>query len=341
MNINNKVIVSPLDWGLGHATRCIPIIKVLLQKGYQPIIAGTPETIALIQLEFKNLAFCTLPSYNIAYHTLLGSKRLYLLSQIFKLKKVIATEHNILSNYCLKHNIKFIISDNRYGIYLPNCRNVFITHQLKIATGFGKYADAMLQKWHYRFLKPFSEIWIPDVLGSPNLSGNLSHTKLPKKPVHFIGALSRLSFTNNITKKYHFAFIASGPEPFKSIFIQQAIQLVTNYNYPIIIVAGNMQQKKIQQKLPPHITFLQYANAGQMQAIFNQTTFIICRSGYSSIMDAAATQAKCIMLPTPSQTEQLYLANYLGRQQLIKPIKNLNITLNELYLKANNFNLYI
>jgi UDP-N-acetylglucosamine transferase subunit ALG13 len=337
-NFNNKIIVAPLDWGLGHATRCVPIIAALIAKGYEPIIAGSTETIALLLQEFEHLSTVLLPSYNIAYKKVFGSHRLYLLWQVMRLKKIIKQEQEIIENYCTQNHITQVISDNRYGIYLKKGNNIFLTHQLQIATGFGAFADSILQKIHYRFLKPFSHIWVPDHESAlQSLSGVLSHTKAPKIPVHFIGPLSRLQPQKTAEKKHHFAFIASGPEPYKSMFIQKAIALANVYAYPTLIIGGNVLHTNAPINLPSHITYIAHATASQMQQVINKSQYLISRSGYSSIMDAAATNATCIMLPTPGQTEQIYLANYLGKQKFIMALKELDMPLAELYKMANNY----
>jgi predicted glycosyltransferase len=312
--INRKIIIAVLDWGLGHATRCIPIANEILKHNIHIVLAGTAETHALFTAEGIDFEPLLLPSYQIKYKKKLLSHRLYLLLQIPRLKKIIKQEQAIINQYCKVHYITTIVSDNRYGVYESNTKNIFITHQLEVQTGLGNFLNKKLQALHYKMLGPFHEIWIPDVKDpAKSLSGKLAHTVMPNKPVHYIGALSRCKPQPNMAKNFACCFLISGPEPYKSIFIRDAIALANRTSKPVAIVTGNVLQHKNYQ-VNKNITIYNHLPTKELVQLIEASAFVICRSGYSSIMDLCALQAKAIILPTPSQTEQEYLAKHIHQQ---------------------------
>lgn len=187
-----KILLAPLDWGLGHATRCIPIVKELLSLDCEVIIAATGDQKVLLEQEFPLLPFVELPGYRVRY----GKNRALTLFKIgVKIPKIlirIKAENVWLQAFQERERPDAVISDNRYGLYHAELSTVFITHQLLIRTPFGSWADAFLQRIQYRWLKRFSVCWIPDLGKKDSLAGELSHPeKFPSIPVRYIGPLSR------------------------------------------------------------------------------------------------------------------------------------------------------
>jgi predicted glycosyltransferase len=323
LKINKKIVIAPLDWGLGHATRCIPIVKALTAQNIAVIVAGTAETHALFTAELIDFEPLLLPGYQILYKKKWFSHRLYLLMQIPKLKKIIQQEHNIIEDYCTNNNIDTVISDNRYGAYYKKGYNIFITHQLEIQTGLGAFFNRLIQKMHYNKLSPFAEIWVPDFKDAwVNLSGKLSHTVLPNTTVRYIGPLSRFSLQQKIAKKFACCFIISGPEPYKLQFIKEALALAVKTKQPIAIITGNVLKNNLYEAAQ-HVTIYNHLSTIELRVLIQVSEFVVCRSGYSSIMDLAALQAKAVLIPTPSQTEQQYLAAHVKQHCWAVCIQNL------------------
>ncbi|MDP9230739.1 MAG: glycosyl transferase family 28, partial [Bacteroidota bacterium] len=187
-----RILVAPLDWGLGHATRCIPIIKELINQNCDVWLAGEGAQAALLQKEFPGLSFLNLPGYRISYNK--SSMKLFLgiLLQVPKILRAISKENKWLKKMMTKYTFDAIISDNRYGLYHKKIFTAFITHQLLIKTSLGKLSEKILQQWNYKFINRFTQCWVPDEEGSINLAGELSHPKKnPAIPLKYIGAISR------------------------------------------------------------------------------------------------------------------------------------------------------
>ena len=211
------MLVAPLDWGLGHATRCIPIIRELLEQGCEVTIGSGPAAQKILQEEFPDLRFLPLLGYNVHYSRYRSFLPLVLLLQIPKLIFRVYFENRWLKKAIATYGFNAVISDNRPGLYHPGVKSVYITHQLCIKTG-NRFTQWLAQKIHYRFIHRFSECWVPDLAGDLNLAGDLSHPLImPRVPVKYLGPLSRFE-KKGAEKKYDLAILLSGPEPQRTLF---------------------------------------------------------------------------------------------------------------------------
>src|SRR6185503_2191019 len=227
--------------------------------------------------------------------------------------------------------------DNRYGLYHENIFSVFITHQLRIKSSLGKLSEDVLQKWNYRLISKFNECWVPDEKGEDNLAGELSHpAKLPSIPVKYIGSLSRFKKPGDGEVKDHLLVILSGPEPQRTILENRIIDQIVKYPGTATIIRGLPGEKNI---LPSTNTihFYNHLTTEELNKEMMKAEFVIGRSGYSTIMDIAALQKKSILIPTPGQTEQEYLADHLMKKQFAFCIAQKNFSLQKAIDEAMRF----
>jgi hypothetical protein len=187
---SKNILVAPLNWGLGHSTRCIPIINKLLEFGYNPILASDGEALALLRKEFPQLTILELPSYEIKYAKKGHLFKWKIAKNAPKILKAVKNERKIVKEWIQEHNISGIISDNRFGVVSKKIPSVFITHQLNVLSGTTTYFTSVI---HRNWIKKFNECWVPDIKGKPNLSGKLGHLKKTKLKIRYIGVLSRFS----------------------------------------------------------------------------------------------------------------------------------------------------
>lgn len=309
------VLVAPLDWGLGHTTRCIPIINLLLNSGKRVILAGNPVQQQIFATEFPHLDCIPLEGYGIRYGRGKWNTVLGLITQLPKLTKAIRREHAWLREVVSKHGIDMVVSDNRYGLYHPNIHSVILTHQLAIRPPWGRMGMGLLQKWNYRQLERFNECWVPDWEEEKVcLAGELSHPqKLPSVPIKYIGPLSRFNYKPAAHKSNRLLIILSGPEPSRSIWEEKLISEIPALTSPITLIRGLPKGGK---PLPsyPHLEVFDHLPANQLQTAIEKAEWVIARAGYSTIMDLKALQKKAILVPTPGQSEQEYLAYYLQKK---------------------------
>ncbi len=308
-----RILVAPLDWGLGHATRCIPLVRLLLKQGAEVILAGEGAQQILLTTEFPQLQFLALTGYNIRYPSSGKLMAWQMLVQSQKLFSIIKKEHKWLQEIVATHKIDAVISDNRYGLYHPAIPCIFITHQLTIKSPFGKWTERLLQKRNYKYINRFTQCWVPDNK-EKSLAGDLSHPpQLPAVPVHYIGTLSRFKKTKIAEIKDHLLIVLSGPEPQRTLLENKLLPQISQYNGTATIVRGLPGNHNI---IPSSnmIRCYNHLSADELNTEMEKADVVISRSGYSTVMDLATLQKKSILIPTPGQTEQEYLADYLSEK---------------------------
>ncbi len=333
--ILKKVLITPLDWGLGHATRCIPLISYFLSLNCEVTIAASPASKALLQTEFPALEFFNLNSYNIVYSRKKRWMPFKILLQTPKILRAVNQEHEWLKNLLATKHFDAIISDNRYGFYSEKVFSVFITHQLQIKTSLN-FAKNFMRKKTYKRINKFNECWVPDFEGNLNIAGNLSHPKtLPKIPVKYIGMLSRFKPKVHLNNVYKYLIIISGPEPQRTIFEEKVFAFAKLNKEKILIVRGKPEEKSsIEENF--NCTICNHLTTAKMEDAFNASEFIISRCGYTSVMEILSLQKRSILIPTPGQTEQEYLAKHLMKQNWCYTFSQ-NEDFNLHFIKAHQF----
>ena len=202
-----------------------------------------------------------------------------------------------------------VISDNRYGLYHPTIPCIILTHQLTIITPFG-ILQRVLQKIHYRLLNHFNEIWVPDIEKFPSAAGILSHPeKMPGIPVRYIGWLSRFQAFPG-PNYYDIVVLLSGPEPQRSMLEKKILKELKEIKGNILLIRGLPGETALPKYEHP-IKIRNHLSNKELQEVIQQAEWIICRSGYTTIMELLSLQKKAILIPTPGQTEQIYLAERL------------------------------
>ena len=306
-----KILISPLDWGLGHASRCIPIIRKLLKNNFEVIIGGNGRSFQMLKLEFPQLEFLDISGYSIKYPKNKNMVWKMMLS-ISNILKGISKEHKTLANIIKEKNIDIIISDNRYGLWNKSAYSVFITHQLFIkCPKYISFAEPILLLINKYFIKKFDECWIPDVEDENNFSGELSHKNKSFENIHFIGVLSRFENSKQINSeiKYDIVSVISGPEPQRTIFEKIITSQLKKSKLKSLIIQGKTGEIS-KFSLNKNIEIVSHLETAEFENVLKSAKLIISRAGYSSIMDYATLGIKAILIPTPGQTEQEYLAEF-------------------------------
>ncbi|WGD35534.1 glycosyltransferase [Olleya sp. YS] len=329
--MKKRILVAPLNWGIGHATRCIPIINGLLDEGFDPIIASDGEALQLLKKEFKDLIFVELPSYNIRYSKTKSAFKWLLFLQLPKIRKAINREHKLVRKIIHDYAIEGIISDNRLGVYSSKVPSVFTTHQLTVLSGNTTKFSTFL---HTCYIKKFNECWVPDFEGEPNLSGKLSHNfKSKELTIKYIGALSRLKKTETKPKN-RFMVLLSGPEPQRSILEERLLDELKVLPGLIIFVRGKIEVEQVIVNQPPFAIY-NFMEAEELQKHINNSDIIISRSGYTTIMDLAKLGKQAFFIPTPGQFEQEYLAKYLEKSKIAPYCEQDDFSLSQLNKSVN------
>jgi len=328
---SKNILVAPLNWGLGHATRCIPIIRELQINGFTPILASDGDALKLLKKEFPLLECIQLPSYNIKYPKNGAFFRLKLLLHFPKLISAVKNEKKTVDNIVTKRNVSGIISDNRFGVYHKSIPSIYITHQLNVMSGI---TTVLSSKIHQNIIKKFDECWVPDSNDKYNYSGKLGHISSSKINLKYIGILSRFKKIETTTK-YNYLVLLSGPEPQRTILEKKLYEEFENTAEKILFVKGKIEpeQKITSEK---NITSYNYMTSNELEIAINESELIISRSGYTTIMDLAKMNKKAFFIPTPGQFEQIYLARRLQKLNYA-PYCSQNYFCTELLMRTNTY----
>lgn len=317
-----KIIVAPLNWGLGHASRCVPIINFLLENNLVPILASDGKALSFLQKEFPDLETLELPSYNISYTKNLKTGLLF---QIPKIVKAVKAEKKIVADFIeVNNDVVGIISDNRFGVRNAKLPSVYITHQITVLSGFFTWFTS---KIHQRIMKKFDECWIPDSKEN-KLSGKLSQTDNQELNLKFIGVLSRF-IKEELPIKNDILIILSGIESQRKKLENKLLEVFKNSSKKVLLIQGKIEDNQNKKAIGNMVVY-NYLLSKELEREINQSEVIICRSGYSSIMDLAVLEKKAFFIPTKYQTEQEYLANHLKTNKIAPFCKEENFSLESL-----------
>ncbi len=307
-----NILICPLNWGLGHATRMIPVIEMLQKLNINVIIAAYGSSEILLKKRFPDTEIIYLSGFEPRYPKN-GGMAMMLLSSFPGMITSAINARKSFKRILIEKNIDIVISDNRYELYSKKVYSVFITHQLNIKThGLQILAKPIINHIIKAFTNRFNEIWIPD---DPlvNLSGSLSQNKNSK--ARYVGLLSRFHIHDtNINKEYDVVAIISGPEPQRTIFENIIMQQMQDSNLHCAIISGKPELDKSLQK--ENITVYPHLDDKRFASLISSAKLIISRPGYSTLMDLANFGSKAVFVPTPGQTEQIYLANMMKKKQI-------------------------
>ena len=305
---HKKILVAPLNWGLGHATRCIPVINALIKYDFCPILAGDGESLQLLRHEFPELTYHELPSTKVAYAEKGNYLKYKLLSQAPKLMRAVKLEKKRTEEIHKLEKLSGIISDNRFGVRSDDIPSVYITHQLQVLSGA---TTILSSQYHRQIINKFKECWVPD-FETNELAGRLSKSGNGKLALKYIGPLSRFA-RHPQHKKWDIVAVLSGPEPQRGILEAKIKEELSSYAGKSLIIQGLVQDKQNieSEGNMTSVNFMLHQELGQA---IEQGELILSRSGYSSVMDLYELGAKAYFIPTPGQFEQEYLAEHLKQQ---------------------------
>lgn len=314
-----RILVAPLNWGLGHASRCVPLIERLQREGHEVVLGGDGESLSLLRKHFPTLGVLPLAPLELRY----GSGKRQVRAMVRALPKIIRSarlDHRMLESYLLYEQIDEVISDNRFGLWSHKTRCIYMTHQLRVALPRPwQWFEPLVARWHRRIIARYNECWIPDETvmpnGQPGLAGRLSHPAVLPPNAKYIGALSRFAGkAYQPDNTYRVVAILSGLEPQRTMLEKELCKRYENADESVLIIRGKIQG-------PPTVvrhgklTIVPWLDDDHTAAYLAGAERIICRSGYSSVMDmyALGVMPKVEWHPTPGQPEQEYLAAYLSR----------------------------
>jgi len=309
-----RVYISVLNWGLGHATRMVPVIQVALKEANYVVIGSNGQALQWLKKYFPEARFEETIPFEITYGNSAWQTIFYLFKKAITIASFFKKENNLTKQIVCKHTINLVISDNNPGVYYEKVENIYLTHQLNIAAPFG--LGRILTRIHKKYYTRYQLIYVPDFLdASICLAGDLSRNLNAASNISYIGPLSRFMnekyfFKTGLKNKYTLVLL-SGPESaqmqYKNKMLKQALNDVDEW----IFISNKIQETS----LPSRIQFLQNPPDAQFAELITCAHLIYCRSGYSTLMDLYYLNKKAVLEPTPGQWEQEYLCNWYNTQK--------------------------
>ncbi|RPI37459.1 MAG: hypothetical protein EHM53_10660 [Methanoregulaceae archaeon] len=310
-----SVLLSPLNWGLGHAMRDIPVIRTLLVHGHDVTIAACGNTLTALQREFPFCRFIEFEDYPSPY----SSGRFFLpkLALSFPvLLQAIARERRETEHMVSRNRFDLIISDNRLGVYSPHVHSLFITHQLHfhLPPLFWpvEIFASLMNRFHHG---KFDRIIVPDNPPGPlSLAGKLSRpdSDTARARTFFAGILSSTP-KQALTADIDYLVLISGPEPQRTRLEEILLPMARELGGRTVVLLGS-PRRKYAMAVAGDCTIHSYVTNEEKAGLMNRAKFVICRSGYTTMMELAELEKKaCLFIPTPGQTEQEYLSWYYER----------------------------
>jgi predicted glycosyltransferase len=320
LNRKHNILICPLEWGLGHAARIIPVARKLLEMNQNVLIASGEEHLNFLRTEFPGLTYIDFPGFKPGYSRYLP-QYIPLLFKTPLLIFHIIREHYRLKSIINNYSIDIVISDNRFGLWNKKIRTAYITHMPLIP--FPKpfrFLEFIGIYLHRLLIRKYSLCFIPDLPGEINLTGRLSHgMKLPGN-VRYAGVLSRFpvitkSTPEELASNKHNIVILSGPEPQRMIFRQKVLKLLRDEKILTVILEGK-PGKEDKITMSANFASCSHLISPEMQQMILSAEKVITRAGYSTIMELVSLNRTALLVPTPGQTEQEYLAEYLSSKRM-------------------------
>jgi UDP:flavonoid glycosyltransferase YjiC (YdhE family) len=310
------VLVSPLNWGLGHATRDIPVIRTLLAHGHEVTVAACGSALAVLRQEFPDCRCIEFADYPAAY----SSGRWFLpkfCANFPLMLRAIGRERAMLETILARDRYDLIISDNRLGVYSPNVPSIFITHQLHYHLPLAVWPLELAAVSVNCYLhEKFNRIIVPDnPAGAVPLAGKLSRpeTDVARERVFFAGILSSARKQDR-PEDLDYLIIVSGPEPQRTCLEQIVLPQLGDLGGNGVVLLGS-PQRPFEESESCGCSIISYVPTEEKVALMDRARCVICRSGYTTMMELAELGKRCALLvPTPGQPEQEYLSWYYERQ---------------------------
>lgn len=325
-----NILFTILNWGLGHAVRCISLIDHLKNNGHKISIASDGIALEFLRKEFPNLTFYQLPAYDIKYKY--HFMPLNIIEKTPQLIKSIIREKKEVDKITQNNRIDLILNDNRLACYHKSIPSVYITHQLNVPAPNG-ILHKITNLGHQYFINKYSYCWIPDFEDENNLAGSISKSKKIKPPIKYLGPLSNIRLKKT-TEKLPLLVVLSGPEPQRSFLEEKIINQASELNIEILLVRGTNKKRTFNNQ-NTNLKILDLVNRKELTTILEKAQKIICRSGYTSLMDFYLNAKPLYFIPTPGQWEQEYLAEHWLKNMEVPYSTQKDFNLKEAYEQAS------
>lgn len=307
-----SVFVSPLNWGLGHASRDVPIIRELLRHGHEVTVGASGNALVFLKKEFPECRFIQFEDYPIPHN----NGRIFLPTYTAYIPTLIdayLSERKKAERIFSQNTFDLIISDSRSGVFSGQVPSIQITHQLQQSLPLIAWPLELLGVYiQADAFSKFARIVVPD--NSPGrgaLAGKLSRTLIPalRDRIYYSGIMASVR-KEPVKKDIDYLIVISGMEPQRTALEKILMRQIPLLPGRKVILLGKPAADKI-RTLEDGTVIYSFISSEEKSRLMSRACFIICRSGYTTMMDIAEAGLKSgLFIPTPGQWEQEYLSRY-------------------------------
>ena len=310
-----RVLFAVHDWGLGHATRCLVLIRGLLDAGHSVAVLSYGRALALLRQELSGQ--CEFIELKDIPKPLSRRAAGFYIKMSLSLPWVFLTfrrERQTVARLCRQHRYDRIVSDSRFGVVHPEVPSFYLLHSLRqIIPGRPRRLEHMVELSQQRLLADARKVLVPDH-PQYRLAGDLCHgvDTSWKARVDYIGILS--SVERQAAEPDIDTFISvSGAEPQRTLFERLVLQQAPRLPGRVVVALGQ-PDAAVQTRHEGRLTVYSYLDRHQQQAFMNRARLVVTRSGYTTLMELAELGKPALLVPTVGQSEQEYLARYHEQQ---------------------------
>jgi uncharacterized protein (TIGR00661 family) len=305
-----KIIYGVCSWGLGHATRSLPVIRKLVSEQHNITVISNGRSLDVLKKELGDTVdYVDIPDYPMLLsensRQFIAKSIVYWPVFIKRIEDGLAQLQKILA----QNQYDCIISDARYDMYSKKIPSFFISHQMRIMNPLRiRLFENAMERFNLFFFKRFVGVMVPDYK-EESLSGDLSHhlRRIDENRLHYVGVLS--DFTKRqMSKDIDYLISISGPEPQRSMLEEKLVAQAHELPGTVVLTLGKTEKYSVVKK--KHLTTYSFVTKELREELLNRAKLVVSRSGYSTIMDVAVVGTKALLIPTPGQIEQEYLGAY-------------------------------
>lgn len=309
-----RILFAVHDWGLGHASRSLLLIRALVERGDSiTVVSAAGDGMRLLQSELGDA--CRFVSYRDIPKPFSRWPAMFYLRMSLATPWVLArmrSEHRFVEALVAREHYDCVVSDSRFGMWSANIPSYCILHSLRqIIPGRPRWMERLVERGQRDLTKGFTRILIPDIEEQQGLSGELGHDPVIDWGVDrlcYIGPLSGISRTDAPVDIDCF-FSISGIEPQRSILEKRVLAALPQLDGRIVVTLGRPAQAGSCRQ-SGNATVHGYLDRKAQGEMLNRARLVMTRSGYTTLMELAELGQRALLVPTPGQSEQEYLARF-------------------------------
>jgi len=308
-----RILFAVHDWGLGHATRSLVLIRALVQRGDAvTILMAESPGLALLRAELGDACefypYEDIPKPFSRYPAVFYFRMSCSVPQIWLR---FTLEQRLTERLVRERRLDAVVSDSRLGVWSREAPSYCVFHSLRqIIPGRPRQLERIVERAQRYALRGYRAILVPDVEGDDALAGDLAHDLDVdwRGKLVYIGPLSELQ-PNGAAEDIDYFFSISGVEPHHTMLAERVLAALPALRGRSVVALGR-PGSAADVRTVGNATIHGYLDRRAQGEMLARARVIVGRSGYTTLMEAAGFGKRALFVPTPGQSAQEYLAKF-------------------------------